>query len=163
MTTLDFPNSPSNGDTYNGYIYDGTKGVWNANELQRVARFTVSSTEPTSPENGDAWFDTTSGLTYVYYIDVDSSQWIETGNPALGFVDVSNLTDVDLTSLADGDILVYNSSTEKWENGAGTVEGLSDTVITTPAAGDALVYNGTNWENVPVSTGFEQTFLLMGA
>lgn len=28
MTALDFPNSPSNGDIYNDFIYDATKGVW---------------------------------------------------------------------------------------------------------------------------------------
>jgi hypothetical protein len=163
MTALDFPSSPSNGDIYNNYVYDATRGVWNVYAQGIAARFTVSSSKPSPATNGDAWFDTTEGTTYVYYDDGDSAQWIETGNPALGFVDVSNLTDVDLTSLADGDILVYNSSTGKWENGEGTLEALSDTNITTPTTGDALVYTGTNWENIPVSTGFEQTFLLMGA
>jgi hypothetical protein len=28
MTALDFPNSPSNGDIYDDFIYDATKGVW---------------------------------------------------------------------------------------------------------------------------------------
>jgi len=25
---LDFPSSPSNGDTYNGYVYNSTVGAW---------------------------------------------------------------------------------------------------------------------------------------
>jgi len=28
MTALDFPTSPSNGDTYENYVYDSTDGVW---------------------------------------------------------------------------------------------------------------------------------------
>ena len=37
----------------------------------------VGSTAPTSPVNGDRWYDTVSGRIYVYYTDVDSSQWVE--------------------------------------------------------------------------------------
>ena len=28
MTALNFPDSPSNGDTYQGYTYNSTKGTW---------------------------------------------------------------------------------------------------------------------------------------
>jgi hypothetical protein len=28
MTALDFPDSPSNGETYEDFVYDATKGVW---------------------------------------------------------------------------------------------------------------------------------------
>ena len=139
MTALNFPLSPSDGDTYGGYIYDGTKGVWNANALQRVARFTVSATAPTSPENGDAWFDTTTGLTYVYYVDADSAQWIETGNPNLGFVNLDGLTDVDLTGLVDGNSLVYDEATETWipgEGGGGGSITVSSTAPSEPSQGD---------------------------
>ena len=139
MTALNFPLSPSDGDTYGGYIYDGTKGVWNANALQRVARFTVSATAPTSPENGDAWFDTTTGLTYVYYVDADSAQWIETGNPNLGFVNLDGLTDVDLTGLADGNSIIYDEATETWipgEGGGGGSITVSSTAPSEPGEGD---------------------------
>ena len=130
MTALDFPSSPSNNQVFGDYIYDATKGVWNANALQRVSRFVASPTAPTSPENGDAWFDTSEGITYIYFIDVDSAQWIETGNPVLSYNSLDNLTDTELSTLAEN---------------------------------EALVYNGTKWVNTPISTGFEQTFLLMGA
>lgn len=139
MAALDFPSSPADGDTYNGYIYNATKGVWNANDLQRTARFTVSATAPTSPENGDAWFDTTSGLTYVYYIDEDSAQWIETGNPNLSYIDLNGLTDVDLTGLVDGNSLVYDAATSTWipgEGGGGGSITVSSTAPLEPAEGD---------------------------
>ena len=37
----------------------------------------VGSTPPAGPANGDRWYDTVSGRTYVYYTDADSSQWVE--------------------------------------------------------------------------------------
>ena len=147
MTALDFPASPTDGQTYEGYIYDSTRGVWNVNVSQVAARFIVSATQPPSPQNGDAWFDTTEGTTYVYFIDVDSGQWVETGNPALGFIGISNITDVDLTSLADGDILVYDPATQTWVNGAGTLEALSDTNISGQTTNQVLLYNGSSWVN----------------
>jgi hypothetical protein len=149
MTALDFPAAPTNGQTYEGYVYDSTRGVWNVNVSQVAARFIVSSTQPSSPQNGDAWFDTTEGTTYVYFIDVDSGQWVETGNPALGFIDVANITDVDLTSLADGDILVYDSGTQTWVNGAATttLAELSDTTIYDPVTNQVLLYDGVEWVN----------------
>jgi hypothetical protein len=37
----------------------------------------VSPTAPTSPENGDLWFNSSNSKTYIYYNDVDSQQWVE--------------------------------------------------------------------------------------
>jgi len=37
----------------------------------------VSDTAPVSGEQGDMWLDSTTGNLYVYYQDVDSSQWIQ--------------------------------------------------------------------------------------
>jgi len=116
MPAFDFPNAPSDGDIYEGYIYDGTRGVWNVNQQQANARFTVSSTAPSNPVTGDAWFDTTDGTTYVYYYDGDTGQWVETGNPVLSYVNMDGLTDVTAPTPTDGDILVYNGSSGEWEN-----------------------------------------------
>ena len=38
----------------------------------------TSATAPANPINGDLWYDTTNGKTYMYYNDGSSSQWIET-------------------------------------------------------------------------------------
>lgn len=43
----------------------------------------------------------------------DDGTW---GTPAGGASSISTLTDVDLTSLANGQILKYNSTSQKWEN-----------------------------------------------
>ena len=38
----------------------------------------TGDTPPTNPVNGSRWFDTSSGRTYIYYTDADSSAWIDT-------------------------------------------------------------------------------------
>lgn len=87
MAALNFPLSPEDGDVYGNYVYDATEGVWNANPQQLASRFVTSATQPTSPSNGDGWLDTNTGKTYIYYNDGSSAQWIESGNPVIGFVD----------------------------------------------------------------------------
>ena len=44
------------------------------------ARVRVSENPPTSPApvNGDLWWDSDIGELYVYYVDADSAQWVET-------------------------------------------------------------------------------------
>ena len=70
---LDFPTSPSNGQTYtNGtltWVYDSTQGKWKA---VRSAAVIVSATAPTGTE-GAFWYDTTDGTLMVYY----DSFWVE--------------------------------------------------------------------------------------
>jgi len=45
------------------------------------ANHSAGATDPTTPSSGDTWFDTTNGRTYIYYVDVDSSQWVEANPP----------------------------------------------------------------------------------
>ena len=45
---------------------------------QVFANLHVSNTPPENPTNGTRWFDTESGRTYIYYTDVDSSDWVDT-------------------------------------------------------------------------------------
>ena len=77
------------------------------------------------------------------------------GEDQIGARNIPELTDVELTNLANGEILKYNSSNNKWENqpddaGGGSLDNLTDTNITTPITnGSYLVYNTSNgkWEN----------------
>lgn len=43
----------------------------------------TSATPPVSPSDGDMWYDTDDGRTYVYYDDGTSQQWVEFGAPAV--------------------------------------------------------------------------------
>lgn len=67
---------------------------------------------------------------------------------------LAGLTDVDITTPTNNQVLKYNSSTNKWENGSGggTTAGLgdlSDVTLTTPTNGQTLVYDSANskWVN----------------
>lgn len=69
--------------------------------------------------------------------------------------DLNDLSDVNITSPANDQVLKYDSTTSKWVNGTGggggssTLAGLTDVDLTTPVDGDNLKYNGTEWENAP--------------
>jgi hypothetical protein len=41
------------------------------------ASVTTSDTAPTSPADGDLWYDSVGGRMYVYYQDPDTSQWVD--------------------------------------------------------------------------------------
>jgi len=52
-------------------------GVAQAEEsISSEASIVVSDTAPTSPSDGDTWFDTTDATLNVYYNDGSSSQWV---------------------------------------------------------------------------------------
>jgi len=66
---------------------------------------------------------------------------------------IGNLSDVFITSAANGDILVYNDSLSRWENSPNSeltsLNALSDVEITTPSNGSVLVYDDADeeWKN----------------
>lgn len=44
----------------------------------------VSATAPIGPVAGDVWMDSTTGIQYVYYVDIDSGQWVQPTNVGYG-------------------------------------------------------------------------------
>lgn len=77
MAAYNFPNSPSNGDTVviNGvtYTYNSTKNAWKDGAASSSGSSTfvvVGNTAPTTPSDGDLWYDTANNELYVY---IDSS------------------------------------------------------------------------------------------
>lgn len=153
MTALDFPTSPSDGDLYGNYVYNATRGVWDIYTPLVAARFVASTTKPSPAQNGDAWFDVTDGVTYIYYDDGTSAQWVETGSPVVSFDAVSTLTDTEITGVLDGQVLTYDSSSSKWinETPTSTLEGLSDTVVYDAVNGEVLTYDNGDWVNQAVT------------
>ena len=78
---VDFPTSPSNGQTFTSgtitYTYNATAGLWNsAASGGGGSSVTVSDTAPTSPSDGDMWYNSLSLKMFVYYNDGSSSQWV---------------------------------------------------------------------------------------
>lgn len=61
---------------------------WNfftsSGEIKKVSKSasTVSETAPPNPANGDLWTNASNMVTYIYYSDGTSSQWVEVANNA---------------------------------------------------------------------------------
>lgn len=64
---------------------------------------------------------------------------------------LSNLGDVAITSLQTGQVLIWNQTNQKWQNGtiAGALSQLSDVLINSASEGQILVYDSTagKWKN----------------
>ena len=81
MAELQFQDFPVPGDIEtqpNGvtYIYDGVKWSSAGGGGGGASVSTGPNPPPTSSE-GDLWFDTTTGIMFVRYLDNDSSQWVD--------------------------------------------------------------------------------------
>ena len=118
LNTDKIEDAPSDGNQY-----ARQSGSWAA--VAAAATVVTSSTAPSSPSDGDVWYSESNGVTYVYYADGSSSQWVATGAPTGslgGFNSLSEMSDVAITSVQDKDILVYDSGTSKWVNEAPVAE-----------------------------------------
>jgi len=47
--------------------------------------FTISASAPATPNARDIWWDSESGLIYVWYTDTNSSQWVSNGSAGKPF------------------------------------------------------------------------------
>ncbi len=76
------------------------------------------------------------------------------GVDEVGARNITELTDVELTNLANDNVLKYNSTNLKWENqpdsaGGGSLDALTDTTFNSLLNGQFLQYNSgsSKWEN----------------
>ena len=82
---ISLPDNPTDGQTVQIgtiiYTYDATVGVWNSNSAVgptlTPATVTTSDTAPSNPSNGDMWFDSSVGKTFIWYDDGTSTQWVQ--------------------------------------------------------------------------------------
>lgn len=78
---LNFPNSPTANQIYfdatsgNRYIFDSTNSVWR--NAANSTTMSVASTPPGSATAGTLWWNQDYGRLFVYYVDADSSQWVD--------------------------------------------------------------------------------------
>lgn len=77
------------------YAHNGTS--W----LPSGGGVTNSDTAPTSPANGDAWFNTAEGSLFIYYADGTSGQWVEATN---------NINNAEPNQIPAGAIMAWSSS-----------------------------------------------------
>jgi hypothetical protein len=82
MAAIDFPSNPTNGQQVTVgstvFEYSSTKGYWLGRHggIKTPVQTTVSDTAPSSPSNGDLWFNSANLKTYIYYDDGSSAQWV---------------------------------------------------------------------------------------
>lgn len=81
---MNFPSSPVNGQTFSSggggptYRYDSAAGVWNIDKTGGSGNVFISDTKPANPFPGMRWYRSTDMREFIYYVDTDSAQWIET-------------------------------------------------------------------------------------
>jgi hypothetical protein len=130
---LDFPANPVDGEAFASYVWNESVGVWQGREESATVAV-MSPTAPVSANNGDIWFNTSLGLAYVYYDDGTSGQWVQLiASSGQSIESINDITDVNIVSPADGQILTYNDATGEWVNA--TID-VSATVISDSAPGD---------------------------
>lgn len=109
-----------------------------------------------SAEDSEAWANGTRNGVPVTSSDPayhnNSKYWSEQSNPT----SLVGLTDTDINNPTNGQTLIYNSTSQKWENqngGSASLAGLSDVDLTTPTDGQVLTYDLTNQEWVNADIG----------
>jgi hypothetical protein len=77
---------------------------------------TTSDTAPVSPSDGDLWYDSVGGRTYVYYDDGDGSQWVDTSPQGSGVSDAISEGDTSAEVIdtgSDGRFVVTTEGSER--------------------------------------------------
>jgi len=76
-----------------------------------TASVTVSDAAPSSPGNGDLWYDSTNLQMFIYYNDGDSDQWVQT-NPSGAVLGLSDtIFSINSHTVGELDLL---TGTKRW-------------------------------------------------
>lgn len=110
---IDFPNSPTSGQTFTvGAItwqWDGS--VWKALGSSNPGRDYVSATAPSSPAEGARWLNSNDLKTYTYY----DSQWIESNSNLKG--------ETGSQGAPAGNNVIINGAFDFWQRGTSATSG----------------------------------------
>ena len=151
---IESPNPPD--IQIEGFLwYDGTtlsiyqNSAWNAvgGGGAGGGSVTVGDNAPSTPASGDMWWDSVSGRLYVYYVDIDSSQWVD-ASPNISGSNGSNVfSGPNAPANPVEGALWYNTITSQlyvftsdtWNVTQNAVSGVSTVTGTTP-----IVIGGTS-------------------
>jgi hypothetical protein len=115
-------------DTSNSKLYFRSGSSWvDATAAGGGASIEISATAPTSPTEGDLWYNSSTAAIYIYY----DSEWVETGTP-----DIDSLT---TTVATKGDIVVAT--------GSNTVDNLPVGTDDYVLAADSAASLGVSWKD----------------
>lgn len=151
---IESPNPPD--IQIEGFLwYDGTtlsiyqNSAWNAvgGGGAGGSNVTVGDTAPTTPGAGDLWWDSAAGRLFVYYVDVDSSQWVDTSPNISGSNGSNVFSGPNAPSNAVEGALWYNTTTSQlyvftsdaWNVTQNAIAGVASLTGTTP-----IVIGGTS-------------------
>lgn len=141
MVALNFPTSPTDGQKYNGYIWDSAITAWTRESQNALQPVETSATAPVSAVDGQMWWNTTDGQLYVYYDDGSSSQWVAASG---GAVSISNTAPSGHNgqlwwNTDNGEMFIYydDGDSQAWVSAGGP----QVTIQATPPAG----YDGQLW------------------
>jgi hypothetical protein len=144
---LDFPANPVDGEAFGSYVWSASKGVWQSREESATVAV-VSPTTPLTANNGDVWYNSSNGISYVYYDDGTSTQWVQLiAMSGSSINSIDDITDVNIVSPIDGQILTYDDAAEEWVNATIDVSAtvISDTAPGDPQEGDAWFDSSTGY------------------
>ena len=95
-----------------------------------AAATAVSTTPPSSPVNGQKWVNTLDGVEYTYFVDGDSSQWIELGpTQGSGISGAGGTMFLNTNTISTNYTLAANSNAQS----VGPITQLSGTTVVVPA------------------------------
>jgi len=77
---FNFPNAPTSGQSFSPvggptFTWDGV--AWKSNLAGMPVVIYASATPPPSPVFGQLWYNSDTGNTYLWFVDGDSSQWVQ--------------------------------------------------------------------------------------
>ena len=150
MPALDFPANPTNGQVYSNWIFSTSKGAWQAKPMES-AKTVTSDVPPANPADGDQWFSTVDGVLYVYVVDIDGGQWVESRSAIIsdGYYSPNYIINggFDIWQRGTGPFTTHGTfSADRWNffASAGSSSISRSTDVPSPQFAFSLSYTATN-------------------
>lgn len=152
---LDFPSNPVDGEIFDAYIWNASKGVWQAKEESATVAV-MSPTKPLTANAGDIWVNTTTGIAFAYYDDGNTSQWMELLSSAVPSINevmpYGTIVQTARTTAPSGWLLCQGQNVSRT-----TYAGLFAAIGTTYGAGDGSTTFGIPNLQGRVPVGLDST------
>ena len=139
--------TPYNSTNPDGYI----SSISSVDVTDALGYTPYNSTNPDGYISGISGTDVTTALGYTPYNSTNPDGFISSAS-------MSALTDVTISSVTDGETLIYDSASSKWKNttipaGVTSLGSLTDVNITSPTTGENLTYDAVTgkWKNTASS------------
>lgn len=155
--------------------YEASSQLWK--NKQATGGVTVGASAPANPNPGDAWFDSNDGTLYVWYVDTDTSQWVQVqANSALEASILARLGSLEAQAIAYGspsinylingafDIAQRGNSVSVAGNGYGIDRWTNNSNVTNTVSQQTTgVPNGSNYvvRVAPASSGVTNFYQMM--